>query len=65
MAEGHLIFQGLNYVYVCCQFEFFTNAKKWQYWHYCQLYIPMYLQIRSLFASHDISDISECEIRCQ
>ena len=23
MAEGHLIFQGLYYVYVCCQFEFF------------------------------------------
>ena len=43
-------------------FQFFINTQNWQYWHYCQLCITMYLQLRSFFAP---CDISKCEIRCQ
>ena len=35
-------------------FGFFTNAQHWQYLHYCQLCIPIYLQFPSLFATYDI-----------
>ena len=41
---------------------FFTNAHTWQYWHYCQLCIPIYLRILSLFVTYDVS---KCEIRYQ
>ena len=43
-------------------FEFFINIKRWQYWHYYQLCIPIYLQFSSLFAP---IDVSKCEIRNQ
>ena len=36
-------------------FGFFTNAPNWQYCHYCQLCIPIYLQFSSLFATYDAS----------
>ena len=39
-----------------------TNTQSWQYWHYCQLCVPVHLQFSSLFAS---TDISKCEIRVQ
>ena len=39
--------------------DVFTNA---QYWQYCDLCIPTYLQFPSLFEQYDIS---ECEIRHQ
>ena len=41
---------------------FFTNAQSWQYWHYCQLCNPIYLQFPSLFATYYVS---KYEIRYQ
>ena len=29
--------------YNCKQIGFFTNTQKWQYWHYCQLCLPIYI----------------------
>ena len=43
-----------------CTFRVFTNRQNWQYWHYCQLYIPRNLQFSSLFALHVAS---KCKIR--
>ena len=42
--------------------EFFTNIQGWQYWHYCQLCVPTYLQFSSLFIT---TDVSKYEIRNQ
>ena len=42
--------------------RFFTNTQNWQYWHYCQLSITIYLQLPSLFAT---CDGSKYEIRYQ
>ena len=47
---------------VLSPFEFFTNTQGWQFWHYCQRCIPIYLQFSSLFTS---IDVSKCEIRNQ
>ena len=35
--------------------EVFTNAQNWQYCHYCQLCIPMYLKFPSLSVPYDAS----------
>ena len=43
-------------------FGFFTKTQNWQYWHYCQLCIPIYMQFPSLFTPHDVS---KCDIRYQ
>ena len=43
-------------------FRFFTNAQNWQKWHYCQLCIPIYLQLHSLFVPYDVN---KYEIRYQ
>ena len=42
--------------------EFFTIAQNWQCWYYCQLCIPICLQLSSLFAP---TDINKLEIRNQ
>ena len=37
---------------------FLTNVQSWQYWHYCQLCNPTYLQFSSLFVPYRIN---KCE----
>ena len=46
----------------CASIKVFTNAQYWQYWHYCQICIPIYFQFSSLSAPYHVS---KCEIRCQ
>ena len=36
---------------------FFTNSHSWQYWHYCQLCIPIYLSFASSFATYYTSKL--------
>ena len=43
-------------------FGFFTNSQNWQYWHYCQLCIPIHLQFPSLFSPYEVS---KCDISYQ
>ena len=57
---------GLGHVAVRCitviTVVFFTITQSWQWWHYCQLCIHIYLQFSSLFAP---TVLSKCEIRNQ
>ena len=39
---------------------FFTITQSWQCWHYCQLCIPIYLQLSSI-----TTDLCKCGIRNQ
>ena len=41
---------------------FFIKIQNWQYWHYCQLSIPIYFAVSFFIALHGIS---RCEIKYQ
>ena len=41
--------------------EVFTNARNWQYWHYCELCNSMYLQFPNLFTTYTVMLVITCQ----